>query len=456
MKVINRLFKNKYFLITMQVITLCAFFLIILGGIGVTTDNAKFAKILRNTNLSNLIIWSYWWPLIIATSILFGKYWCSICPVELVQFFVEKVGLKKKPGKLLKSGFFVTIFYILILIIGIHTLAIHRIPNLMAFYMIFLLFVAVIVSIIWEKRTFCSYVCPIGHLLGLYSMFSSTELRVKDRKVCDSCNTKDCIARENFNKLVARSCTSNLYPANIDNNYSCILCSQCMKSCTKDNIIVKKRMFGKDLFKNVNLPLSAMIFFTVVSFFVIYEVLTEWSIAKHYVMVFPNYINNLFNVTGKATGTVKAISLFILLPLCFYGFFVFFKKTFGKESFSDSLLQLVLALLPVTATMHLLKAILKTTSRIPYWKFALKDMSGVKYAKLIMENPNLLNKEVLHTISPILTFFTIVLPFIGTVLGFIVVSKQSFKSSLSKYVSYFAVLLYGGLFMVTLTMWKLM
>lgn len=84
---INKLFKNRFFLASMQFITLTVFVLLIYGAIGVTTKDPVFAKILRNTNLSNLIVWSYWWPLIIVTAIFFGRFWCSICPMELITSF---------------------------------------------------------------------------------------------------------------------------------------------------------------------------------------------------------------------------------------------------------------------------------------------------------------------------------------------------------------------------------
>ena len=98
-KMINKLFKNRYFLPALQFISLFVFIMLIYGAIGITTQDKDFAKILRNTNLANLIVWSYWWPFIIITAILFGRFWCTICPMELVTSFFGKMGLRKKPGK---------------------------------------------------------------------------------------------------------------------------------------------------------------------------------------------------------------------------------------------------------------------------------------------------------------------------------------------------------------------
>ena len=208
---INRILKNKYLLAGLQFFTLLTFIFLIFGGIAITTHNPKFAIILRNTNLSNLIIWSYWWPLIILAAIFLGRFWCSICPMELITSFFGKIGLRKKPGKLIKSGWLITLFYALILIIGIHTLAIHRIPQYMAIYMLVLLSIAVLIGFIYEKRSFCTYICPIGHLLGLYSLLSPKKVGVIDYKTCNTCKTKDCISKVNQYKFIGRSCTSGTF-----------------------------------------------------------------------------------------------------------------------------------------------------------------------------------------------------------------------------------------------------
>ena len=453
---INKLFKNKYFLISIQFVTLAVFVLLIYGAIGVTTKDAHFAKTLRNTNLSNLIVWSYWWPLIIVTAIFFGQFWCSICPMELITSFFGKIGLRKKPGDFLKSGWVITIFYAAILIVGIHTFAIHRIPQYMAIYMLVLLLAAVLVGLIWEKRTFCTYVCPIGHLLGLYSLLSFKKLRVIDSDVCKNCKTKDCISKENHYKFSGRSCTSELYLPKLKDNRACILCGQCFKSCTKDNITIQKQNIAADLFTSIQLNWAEIVFFIIVSGFVVYEILSEWLVSKKIMMAIPNFINNTFHVSDGYTGTIKAITLFVLLPFVFYFVLASIKKYFAHETWKNTTTQLVLAILPITASMHLLKAILKTTSRIPYWNYAISDPKGVQSAELIMRNPDLLNNDFLASvISPAIGFLAIILGVIGLVLSLYVIRKQKRTTKLSKTISILAVLIYSGIFITTLIIWRM-
>ncbi len=452
---INKIFKNRFFLISIQFITFFVFVLLIYGAIGITTNDKSFAVILRNTNLSNLVVWSYWWPLIIVTAMLFGRFWCSICPMELITSFFGKTGLRRKPNKLLKSGWIITLFYTIILILGIHTIAIHRIPQYMAIYMLILFAVAVVSGLVWEKRTFCTYICPIGHLLGLYSMLSLRKLRVLDVNVCSNCKTKDCVSKANHYKLTGRSCTSELYPEKINDNRNCILCGQCHKSCTKDNIAIQKRKFVADLFTDIKLSWAEISFFIIVSGFVVYEILSEWKVSKKIVMTIPDWINHSLSIEGSISGTIKAIILFVLLPVIFYTILAMLKKVIAKETWLKSFTQLVIAILPVTASMHLFKALLKTTSRIPYWNFAFSDPKGVKTAQLLADNPELLNKGILSVISPYIGIIAILLSVGGIVVSLLIIRKQQYKNRASTIISIFAVLIYSGMFLITLTVWRL-
>ena len=453
---LNKLFKNNYFLISIQFITLTVFVLLIYGAIGITTQDADFAKVLRNTNFSNLIVWSYWWPLIIVTAILFGRFWCSICPMELITSLAGKIGLKQKPGKFLKSGWLITLLYAIILILGIHTFAIHRIPQLMAVYMLILLGLAVFVGLIWEKRTFCTYVCPIGHLLGLYSLLSFKKLGVKNKEVCDDCKTKDCISKAKHYEIIGRSCTSELYPARITDNRNCILCGQCHKSCSKDNIAIHSRKIAFDLFTNLKLSWAEIVFFIIVSAFVVYEIVSEWKVSKKILMAIPDWLNHSLNTSGSITGTIKAISMFVLVPIIFYMIFALLKKGFAKENWKQSLTQLVIAILPITASMHLLKALLKTTSRIPYCDFVFSDPKGVKTAQSIINNPDFLNTSVLSVISPYISLLAILLSVGGLLLSLLIIRKQQYKNIASKIITIAAVLIYSSIFLLMLIAWRLL
>ena len=93
----------------LKLISLAAFVVLVVNGFtAVSTPNNLM--VIRNTNLGNLVVWSYWWPIIIIVSILFGRLWCMICPVEMVTSFCAKIGLKRRRPQWILSGWGITLF----------------------------------------------------------------------------------------------------------------------------------------------------------------------------------------------------------------------------------------------------------------------------------------------------------------------------------------------------------
>ena len=211
------------------------FILLIVGGLAVDTNDMAFAKVLRNTNAANLIVWSYWWPLIILSAIFLGRVWCTVCPMELVTSLASRIGLKRKPPAFLRSGWVMTGFYILILFVGIHTLAIHRVPFRMAIYMLILFGAAVVSGLLFSRNTFCAHVCPVGFLLGLYARLAPVGWGVRDKSVCQDCKDRSCVSNRTAYEFQGRSCGVGLKPYSLDDNTDCLVCGQCLKACDRND-----------------------------------------------------------------------------------------------------------------------------------------------------------------------------------------------------------------------------
>src|SRR3990172_4885318 len=38
-------------------------------------------KLYAKTNIVNLVIWGLWWPSMVWLAVLFGRTWCTVCPL---------------------------------------------------------------------------------------------------------------------------------------------------------------------------------------------------------------------------------------------------------------------------------------------------------------------------------------------------------------------------------------
>lgn len=433
------------------------FCLIIAGGLGIETSDMAFAKVLRNTNLANLLVWSYWWPLMLVSAVLLGRAWCMVCPMELISSIAAKAGLRRPIPNMLKSRWVITIFYAVVLIAGMYSFGIHRVPNRMAIYMLVLFGTVLLTSLIFEKRAFCSYICPIAHLLGLYSLVSILKWRAKDLSVCTTCDTKDCIAKDNSYKLINRSCTSNLYPAKISDNRDCLLCTQCLKVCPNNNLQFSFRKPFADLFGQIDLRASEVGFIMLVSAFVIYDILPEWPVTKKILMWLPETIAGSFKAAPITASLLEGTVLFVVLPALLFLATAILAKFFSKEKLGAIAMSFGLLLLPAIACTHAVKGIFKMVSRVPFFKYALSEPKGVEAAKGIYDKTITVDASMLKTLDPIANYIwaiTAIAVFVVTLLIFRKSAAMQKYNAGAKAVLFLGTLFYWGILALAIIMWR--
>lgn len=465
MKTLNKLITFHFFSSILKIFVLLFLILLIVIGIQAHSTNDAFLKELRNLNFANLIVWSYWWPFLVVSSIFFGRIWCMICPVELITSLASKVGLKKERPNWLKSGWVITLLYIVVLFVGINGFAIHRSPRYMAIYLLILVFLAIVVGIIYKKNTFCKSVCPIGILLGLYSRFSFLGWRVKNPKTCDTCHDKSCISKNNLYKINAKSCGVDLYPRTITNNSDCILCGGCRKACKNNNnedlaerpnpgfvrLNVKEGMFSK-----LELTSSQVAFSLILSGFVVYEILSEWSATKFIIMFAPEAINQQFEITNPlASGFFKSFTLFVIFPLVIWLIPYLAGKLFKvKISLAHYLKYFSAAFIPIMAAAHLCKALLKSTSRIPYFEYVFNDLNGLSNTQLLLNGDITLFKLGANPQMLISILLLIVMLF-GIYLSTITVRQINKTIAINRgLIMYLIPIAYGTIFLLTIVAWR--
>jgi len=211
-----------------------------------------FGTPVGSRNFSVIFVWIAWWAILMLIAVpFFGRGWCSICPIPAPGEWLQRGALlqphgkggltlgKRWPSKLrniwLQNGAF--------LLVALFSTIVLTQPRFTAIVLTAFLLIAIATSLIFERRAFCRYLCPVGGFIGLYSQLAPIELRVKDPAVCATHKTKDCY---NGNSQ-GYGCPWQVFPGGLTKNTYCGLCMECLRSCTEDNIVVQVRPFGKDL-----------------------------------------------------------------------------------------------------------------------------------------------------------------------------------------------------------------
>ncbi len=203
-------------------------------------------------NFGIIFVWIVWWALLIIVLLpFFGRVWCAVCPIPAPGEWLQRRGiLRRAPGPLLTLGrrwprrlrnIWLQNFGFLG--VALFSTVILTRPSVTAWVLLGMMTLGVALSAVYPNRVFCRYVCPVGGFIGLYSLTSSIELRVKDRQVCRDHQTKDCVVGNDC----AYGCPWMVYPANLERNAYCGMCTECLKACPKDNIAINLRPFGADL-----------------------------------------------------------------------------------------------------------------------------------------------------------------------------------------------------------------
>ncbi len=463
---INKQFSRAYLPLVLKYFSLIVYITLIYWGLKANSSDPVFLKQLRNTNMGNLIVWSFWWPAIVFLAIFFGRVWCMVCPVEIITSFFARIGLKRqRPGWIL-SGWGITVFYVLILFVGIQGFAIHRNPFYMALYLLAIAGVSIISGLIFEKNTFCRYLCPVGYMLGLYSRLSFLGWRVKSASVCESCTDKSCIHKNYRYNLNAKSCGVDLYPATIQDNSACIMCAGCTKTCNtyqstpnaeRPNPGLHYIGFASDLFTIRPLKWAEMFFVFIVSGFVISEIGSEWPVTNTLLNYLPDYFCQLLNINHPVlTGMISSIILFIIFPAVFWILpYLVAWVTRTTLTFRDYLLFYGSVFIPVIAAAHLDKAILKTTSRLPYFKYAFNDLAGKNTAQQLLDGSIVLGKNpqwLTLTVSVLLPLIMLS----GIFLSYKMVKKINKKlNPVTDTIHLYSIpAMYGAVFLIIIISWR--
>jgi 4Fe-4S binding protein len=205
-------------------------------------------------NFSIVFVWITWWAFLILVAVpFFGRGWCAVCPIPLPGEWLQRGAVLNPPDKkprwlslrwpkVLRNIWLQNISFLLL---ALFSSVLLTTPLVTGIILAAMLFVALGLSMVFERRAFCRYMCPVGGFIGLYSQTAPVELRIKDKQVCASCEGKPCYngSTEGY------GCPWDVFPGGLKKNTYCGLCLECIRTCPHDNIAINLRSFSADLAK---------------------------------------------------------------------------------------------------------------------------------------------------------------------------------------------------------------
>ena len=241
--IVKAALRNRWPQLIIRVIALAGFvFAIVAGLIGTPVGNHNFSVV---------FVWIAWWALLMLFAVPFlGRGWCSICPIPMPGEWLQNGAVLGPQKKGLSLGHkwpkrFRNIWLqnIAFTLVALFSVVVLTQPSVTGIVLLIFLVVAIAPSLIFERRAFCRYLCPVGGFIGLYSQLAPVEVRVKDAEVCAAHTEKSCYV----GSADGYGCPWLVYPGTLTKNTYCGTCLECLRTCTQDNVAFNLRSFGADL-----------------------------------------------------------------------------------------------------------------------------------------------------------------------------------------------------------------
>jgi hypothetical protein len=243
-KPVRWLFKKRWFPMSLILVNTFVFAVILLAGVmgGFSAGNYSFAI---------MIVWILWWVLLMMILVpIFSRAWCLMCPLPSLGEWLQRLrifgvnndlkGFNRKWPKRLSNMWVMNILFVMTTFFS----GFFTVKPLATFLLLgSIIVIGIVLSIVFEKRSFCLYVCPVSGFQGLYSNMGMCEVRVKDKAICAKHKKKTCVTG-NKNGY---GCPWLLEPHSFEKNTYCGMCLECFKTCPFDNMAMNMRPPGTDL-----------------------------------------------------------------------------------------------------------------------------------------------------------------------------------------------------------------
>ncbi|MEL7071220.1 MAG: 4Fe-4S binding protein [Cyanobacteria bacterium J06581_3] len=208
----------------------------------------------RDGNFALNFFWAWWWPLVLIGFPFVGRLWCAVCPFMIYGEVAQKLSLIVWPRKLQgwprawaeRWGGWILYGGFVLILLWEELWNLENTAYLSGWLLLIITAGAVVCSVLFERRFWCRYLCPIGGMNGLFAKLSMVELRAQQGICSAACNTYHCYKggpAEGEGQKTA-GCPVYSHPAQLSDNRNCVLCMTCLKACPHQSVALNLRPPG--------------------------------------------------------------------------------------------------------------------------------------------------------------------------------------------------------------------
>lgn len=318
-------------------------------SMGVAAQPGVKPKLFAQTQLATFLVWGIWLPLLIVVTVFFGRIWCAVCPLELVQKTGSRFGkmVFKKTFSLptiLRSGITGVLIYS-VLLYSVIAMRLPQIPGNLATLLISLVAFAFLSGVFFGNRTFCNALCPASMLLRALGRRGMIRIR-KDSGSLGAPSSEP-------ERHGAPMCPSRLNPRRLKDSSPCILCAQCVKADPALIPTVRQMpAIPDDDWQDYGWPVTVLAFF--LSGFVIEHMFQVWPTGNAFFMTPPNAAKFALNLQAFS-GAVDGIWSMLVVPgVIWLAACAAYRLTRGDGGFGDALKALSLPVMTILTGAHVI------------------------------------------------------------------------------------------------------
>lgn len=148
---------------------------------------SEIEMIKRLSYMTTFTVWYIWWPMLMVIALISIRLWCMICPLRTISSIYSKYSLglsvpkKFEEYRLVFMAFLFLVIHSVVLSSGMMQFSI-----ITAIYLLVLIQYSAVMSLVFQKDSYCRVFCPIGVIVEVFSKLGV--VRFESCLKCDSCS----------------------------------------------------------------------------------------------------------------------------------------------------------------------------------------------------------------------------------------------------------------------------